>query len=277
MRCIWLSTLVVCGACVPPNASGADAGLDGAAGRLVDGGPGGDGGPPDASTQLDGGTDAGGIDAGPLRVVLFSKTQGFRHDSIGAARAALTALDAGWASRSTESSSELTQWLAATDVVVFLLTSGDVLSTSEERVFEAFINRGGGWVGIHSAADTEYHWPFYESLVGAWFLQHPAIASGTLSHDGGVAVNHLPSRWPRTDEWYDFRRNPREVATVELTIDERTYQGGVMGADHPLAWRRTLDGGGRAYTTAVGHTAESWAEPLLLEHVRRAIDWAGRR
>jgi Trehalose utilisation len=37
------------------------------------------------------------------------------------------------------------------------------------------VTGGGSWLGIHCAAASEYHWPWFDELVGAWFDQHPEI------------------------------------------------------------------------------------------------------
>jgi type 1 glutamine amidotransferase len=129
---------------------------------------------------------------------------------------------------------------------------------------------------VHSAADTEYNWPFYGELVGAYFKQHPAIQPATVNVEVAdhPATAGLPSPWMRTDEWYDFQTNPRATTTVLVTIDESTYTGGTMGADHPLVWAHATAGGGRAIYTEMGHTAESYSDPLFRGHLAGAIRWA---
>jgi hypothetical protein len=124
---------------------------------------------------------------------------------------------------------------------------------------------------VHSASDTEYDWSWYGGLVGAYFRDHPAIQQAVVN----VAEprNGLPAQWTRTDEWYNFRPNPRSSVHVLATLDESTYQGGTMGADHPIAWWHDYDGG-RAWYTAGGHTIESWSEPLFLAHVLSGIEYA---
>lgn len=165
-------------------------------------------------------------------------------------------------------------------MVVFLSTSGDVLDASQEAALERFVRAGNGWVGIHSASDTEYSWPFYGGLVGAYFREHPVIQEAlvrveTNSHPATAA---LPSEFRRTDEWYAFATNPRPNVTVLLTLDETTYAPATsaMGADHPIAWFHAYEGG-RAFYTALGHTRESYAEANFLAHVAGGIEWAAGR
>jgi type 1 glutamine amidotransferase len=207
----------------------------------------------------------------PPRVLVFSKTAGFRHESIGPATEAITALgaDHGVEVVATEDAAMFgADRLAGFDAVVFLMTTGDVLDPAQQSAMEHFVTTGGGFVGIHSAADTEYDWPWYGELVGAYFESHPAIQPATVLVDDAAhpSTAALPSPWTVTDEWYNFRTNVRGSARVLLTVDEATYTGGSMGADHPIAWCRDV-GQGRSWYTGLGHTSEQWATPELQEHV----------
>jgi type 1 glutamine amidotransferase len=162
---------------------------------------------------------------------------------------------------------------------VFLNTTGDLLDDAQQSAFERYIRAGGGFAGVHAAADAEYEWPWYGELLGAYFQSHPSIqwAGLTVEAPHAPSTAHLPPRWTRTDEWYNFRANPRDHVDVLLTIDESTYDGGAQGDDHPIAWRHEFQGG-RAWYTAGGHTSESFNDPLFLTHVIGGILWAaGRR
>lgn len=215
----------------------------------------------------------------PLRVFIFTATAGFRHDSIPAAEAALRALDPNlFALTFSADAAELTRALPNNDVVAFVLTSGDVLNEAEQAAFEAFVRAGGGFVGVHSASDSEYDWPFYAELIGARFADHPEIQPARVLRESDThpSVRFLPEVWERTDEWYNFDRNPRADVAVLLRVDEASYQGGSHGDDHPIAWSHALDAG-RALYTALGHTAESWSDPSFVRHVSEALLWAGQR
>jgi len=159
--------------------------------------------------------------------------------------------------------------------VVFLCTTGDVLGEAQQAAFQRYIEAGGGFVGIHSAADTEYDWPWYGDLVGAYFKGHPAVQPATIVVSDSVhpSTRSLPTHWNRTDEWYDFRTNPRGRVHVLATVSEATYSDGEMGADHPIAWCQFY-GGGRTWYTALGHTRESYSEPLFLRHLWGGIQFA---
>jgi type 1 glutamine amidotransferase len=211
-------------------------------------------------------------------VLVFSKTAGFRHDAIPAGIAAIRSLGEqnNFAVDASEDAAMFAdEILARYRVVVFLNTTGDVLASGEQAAFERFVRRGGGYVGIHSASDTEYDWPWYGALVGTYFSKHPAIQTATLnvvdpSHE---STRHLPVKWTRTDEWYNFTRDLDPAITVLIRIDERSYRGGTMGAGHPLCWYHAYDGG-RSWYTALGHTIASYSEPLFLQHLLGGITWA---
>jgi type 1 glutamine amidotransferase len=216
-----------------------------------------------------------------LRLLVFTKTQAFRHASIPAARAAvaLLARQRGWRVDFTEDAAQFTSaTLARYDAVLFLLTTGNVLGAAQKAAFEQYIRSGGGFAGVHSASDTEYSWAWYDGLVGAHNNvnnKHSSVVQGTINvvDPTHSSTSMLPARWTRTDEWYNFASNPRPRVHVLMTMDETTYRGGTMGADHPIAWYHAYDGG-RAWFTALGHTTESYSEPLFLAHLGGGIAYA---
>ena len=210
--------------------------------------------------------------------LVFSKTAGFRHASIPAGLTQLRSLAAqeGFTLDATENASFFTDsTLAKYQVVIFLNTTGDILNSTQQEAFERYIRSGRGFVGIHSAADTEYDWPFYGDLVGAYFESHPAVQSGTVTVADKVhpSTSHLPNRWSRSDEWYNYNMNPRGNVHILATVEESTYQGGNMGHDHPIAWCHTYEGG-RSWYTGLGHTAATFEEPLFQDHILQGIRYA---
>jgi type 1 glutamine amidotransferase len=212
-------------------------------------------------------------------ILVFTRTAGFRHDSIPDGVAAIEALGAehGFAVDHTEDPTVFSDaGLAPYRAVVFLSTTGHVLEADQQRAFERYIGNGGGYVGIHSATDTEYDWAWYGGLVGAYFSSHPEIQTARVHIEDASdpATAMLPDPWVRTDEWYSFRANPRANGVhVLLTLDESSYNGGTMGADHPIAWYHAY-AGGRAWYTAGGHTSESFSEPLFVAHLLGGIQYA---
>ncbi|MEY9835217.1 ThuA domain-containing protein [Streptacidiphilus sp. EB103A] len=216
------------------------------------------------------------------RVLLFTRTAGFRHDSIPAGIAALGELAAGQGLEltATEDPEAFTEAeLAGTGAVVFLSTTGEVLTDAGRRALEQFHSAGGGFLGIHSAAGTEYDWPYYGELLGSRFHSHPAPqpATVTVEDRDHPATGHLPEQWAWTDEWYDFRSPPRTAGVrVLATVDESGYQGGRMGADHPLVWCREPEGRGRSFYTALGHFDDAYADPAFRAHLLGALLWVCR-
>jgi len=211
-------------------------------------------------------------------VLVFSKTTAFRHDSIPQGIAAIRdlAADHDFAVDSTEDAARFTDAeLRRYRVVVFLSTTGEILDSGQKAAFERFIRSGGGFVGIHSASDTEYRWAWYGRLAGAYFASHPEIQRATvrIEDPDQVSTKDLPRSWERTDEWHNFRSNPRGNLHVLAVLDESTYSGGSMGTDHPIAWCQQIDGG-RSWYTAMGHTSESYAEPLFRLHLLGGIETA---
>lgn len=222
----------------------------------------------------------------PVRILVFSRTAGYRHESIPAGVAALAELgDANsFAVTATEDVDVFTgDGLRPYAAVVFLNTSGDVFAGEHRRAFEEYISGGGGFVGVHCAANSEPKWPFYLNLVGARFSGHPAIQPATLHVDdrSHPATAHLGEAWTRTDEWYNFDQQPIGAARVLLSVDESGYEGGTMGEQHPIAWcyeprgvaSREERRSGRAFYTALGHSIECYAEPAIRDHLLGAISW----
>ncbi|GMR22714.1 MAG: hypothetical protein BMS9Abin37_1082 [Acidobacteriota bacterium] len=224
-----------------------------------------------------------------LSVLIYSKTAPYhgrdfeyRHEAIAEGTAAIRAIGAreGWTVEATEDASRFNdETLARFDVVVFLLTTGDVLGVKEQAAFERFIRSGKGYVGIHSASDTEHAWPWYGELVGAYFKDHPTIQEATyiVEDRSHPATKDLSERWTRTDEHYNFQTNPRPNVHVLMTLDESSYDvgDGAMG-DHPIAWYHDYDGG-RAFYTALGHVKDSYDDLLFLGHLEGGITWAGSK
>ena len=219
--------------------------------------------------------------AAPLtKILVFSKTAGFRHDSIPAGIAAIRQLGSqnGFAVDATEDAAAFTtQNLAQYQAVVWLSTTGDVLNASQQTAFETYVTGGGGYVGVHAAADTEYDWPWYGGLVGAWFQSHPAQqqASVVVEDRTNPSTAHLPAVWSRFDEWYNYRTNPRSAVKVLARLDESSYSGGTMGGDHPITWCHN-QGAGRAWYTGLGHTIESYSDTQFTRMLLGGIQVASR-
>ncbi|TYB41281.1 ThuA domain-containing protein, partial [Microbispora tritici] len=136
----------------------------------------------------------------------------------------------------------------------------------QKDAFQRYIQKGGGYVGVHAAADSGYSWNWYGKLVGAYFKQHPAIQQATVKVEDPAhpSTAGLPTTWSRTDEWYDYQTNPRNTVHVLTSLDEKSYTGGTMGADHPNTWCQDYDGG-RSWYTGLGHLKENYSEANFLK------------
>lgn len=221
---------------------------------------------------------------GNPKVLVFHKTAGYHHESIPDGIAAIEKLGAenGFDVDATENAEDINEEnLEKYAAVIWLSTTGDVLNHYQEADFERYIQSGGGYVGIHAAADTEYDWGWYGKLVGGYFADHPGINDPNpnvqpgVVHKSGVkhpSVDFLPDPWERTDEWYSYKKvNPQ--TTKLLMLDEASYQGGMDMGEHPIAWYHDYDGG-RAFYTGGGHTSESFQEENFLKHLLAGIQYA---
>ncbi len=235
-------------------------------------------GPRAASTTPATITATGAATTAPAKhILVFTHTAGFRHGSIpdGVACFQRIAAANNLQMTHTEDPAIFTdEALANFGAVVFLNTTGDILNADQQAAMERHHRAGAGFMGVHSAADTEYDWSWYGQLLGAYFRSHPAIQEASidvldLTHP---STRHLPHRWTRRDEWYDFRTQPAPGVQRLLNLDESTYSGGVMGQQHPIAWCHTFDGG-RSFYTAGGHTSQSYTEPDFVKHLSGGLLW----
>lgn len=219
---------------------------------------------------------AGSVLAAPPRALIFTKTATFRHDSIPTAIAALqrVAEQQGMQADATEDATAFTpQNLARYRVVIFASTTGDVLDATQQKAMEDFVDAGGGFMGVHAAADTEYDWPWYGQLVGAYFRNHPPGQQTTRVRFDRDGIAEQGREWKVTDEIYNYRDNPRERVQVIATVDESDYAGGTMGDDHPIAWCHA-SAKGRAWYTGLGHDAAMYADPVFLRHLANGLRYA---
>ncbi len=219
----------------------------------------------------------------PDLVLVFTKTDGYRHKSIEKGALTLRQLGRknGFIALQSETAEDFNhQNLRNYKLVIFLSTTMDVLNPSQQKAFESYIKNGGSFMGIHAAADTEYDWAWYGKLVGGYFDSHPndpnvRNAKIDVLNKEHASTAHLKDTWLRSDEWYNYKNlNPK--VTVLMNLDEKSYEGGTNGDSHPIAWYHEFDGG-RAYYTGGGHTESSFDEPDFKQHLLGAIEWCLRR
>ncbi|RFM27180.1 ThuA domain-containing protein [Deminuibacter soli] len=212
------------------------------------------------------------------RILVFCKTAGYHHQSIAVGKVAIMQLGAAHhfdVDTTADSTVFTDKNLKKYAAVVFLSTTGNVLNDEQQAAFEKYIRAGHGFVGVHAATDTEYDWPWYNKLVGAYFKSHPKQQEAVLhvTDSSFIASKHLPATWKRKDEWYNFKTTNWDDVHVLITIDESSYTGGENGNYHPMSWYHNYDGG-RSFYTELGHTDESYADPLYLQHLLGGIEYA---
>ncbi|WP_223248766.1 ThuA domain-containing protein [Leeuwenhoekiella nanhaiensis] len=212
---------------------------------------------------------------GTKNVLVFKKTNGFRHASIETGVETLREIgrENVWAVQHSEDSLIFTpQNLKNFDLVVFLSTTGDILGEEQQEAFKNYMENGGKFFGIHAASDTEYGWPWYGEFIGGYFMSHPKTQKATVvKKEKHPTVAMFPERFERTDEWYNFKNLSPNVH-VTLTLDESSYEGGANGDYHPHAWFHKV-GEGEMYYTGGGHTEEAYAEPLFRKHLEEVMKW----
>jgi len=222
-----------------------------------------------------------------FNVLLFTKTDGWHHKSINAAVTAMQAL--------AEKNFFTVDWqedpklinddnLKHYDVIMFLLTTGDILNDDEQAAMERFIRSGKGFVGVHSASDTEYDWDWYSKMVGRNFHIHPLVQTARVKvlDRNFPGLEYFPDQFLWTDEWYEFGPEHAKDLHYILSVDESTYDpnadwgrvaGHGMGKFHPLSWYHYYDGG-RAFYTALGHIGANYSDPNFMHHIYGGLYWA---
>lgn len=211
------------------------------------------------------------------RILVFSLTKGFHHTSIKEGNTFFISLGSqhGFITDTSTNASDFTiENLKRYNAVVWLNTTGDVLNTNQQVAFEKYIQGGGGYVGIHAATDTEYDWPWYNTLAGAYFSSHPQIQTAKMFTLDKTfpATTFLPDSFYHKDEFYDFKSVSTDLHFL-IRVDEKSYQGGKMNDFHPMAWYHEVDGG-RAFYSNFGHTPENFSDSLITEHFWQGLKWS---
>ena len=215
------------------------------------------------------------------KVLVFFKTTFYYHESIPDGIAAVQGLGKQMhfdVDTTTDASKFTDNNLKQYAAIIFLSTSdtsGALLNNTQQDALKHFIESGKGYVGIHAAADAEYHWPWYNHLVGAYFKSHPKQQDAEIhvADSDFIATQMLPSSWKKFDEWYNFKETHWDEVHVLLTVDEKSYTGGENGDYHPICWYHSYDGG-RSFYLALGHTKESYSDPLFLKILAGGIKYA---
>jgi len=228
-------------------------------------------------------TSAGIIAKPKPKLLVFSKTKGFHHSSIAVGNTAIIKLGAENnfdVDTTTDASKFTIDNLKQYAAIVFLSTTGmsnQLFTEDQKTALMKYMEQGGGYVGIHAATDCCYDWQWYGNLSGAYFKGHPAQQEAVIDvvDASNIATSFLPKEWKRKDEWYSFKWMATDLHVL-LKIDESSYDQqnpDLKMGDHPMAWYHEYDGG-RAFYTELGHTDESYADPLYLKHILGGIKYA---
>lgn len=209
------------------------------------------------------------------KVIVFSKTSGYRHKSIEVGIKSIEKLgtENGFIVDSTEDSDVLIKKIRKYNAVIFLNTTGDVFNEKQQKKFKKYIERGGGFVGVHAATDTEYEWPWYGKMVGAYFLKHPKQQTAKIDivDCEHRATAFLGTTWSKFDEWYNFK-NINPSIHVLMKLDESSYKGGLNGKNHPISWVQKIKKG-KMFYTGLGHTEKSYSNTKFLKHLLGGIKY----
>jgi len=222
-----------------------------------------------------------------FKALLFTKTDGFHHESIHEGVAAIRQLanrnhfTVDWHENATIFNDKALEGYA---VIIFLNTTGNILNDEQQAAFEKFIRAGKGFVGIHSASDTEYEWPWYIKMVGMMFKIHPQNQTAYLKVENSnfPGMERFPAKLLWTDEWYEFGPRKADDLKFLLSVDEKSYnpnakwgdnEGKGMGTFHPISWYHPYDGG-RAFYTALGHIPLTFSDQIFQNHLYGGIYWA---
>ena len=222
-----------------------------------------------------------------FKALLFTKTDGFHHESIHEVVATIRQLanrhhfTVDWHENAAIFNDKALEGYA---VIIFLNTTGNILNDEQQAAFEKFIRAGKGFVGIHSASDTEYEWPWYTKMVGMMFKIHPQNQTAYLKVENSnfPGMERFPAKLLWTDEWYEFSARKADDLKFLLSVDEKSYnpyakwgenEGKGMGNFHPISWYHPYDGG-RAFYTALGHIALTFSDQIFQNHIYGGIYWA---
>lgn len=247
----------------------------------------------------------------PRKLLVFAKTNGFRHASIATGKLAFIEMGRKTGAFEAVVTEDLDQFeidnLKKYDAVLFLSTTMNVFSpndaemkklTDEEKktaaVREArlkdnlmrFIKSGRGYIGIHAATDCCYEWPEYGKMVNGFFNGHPWTADTMVS----VKVEPGQEKHPLVamfegqnvdfpEEIYQFK-DPYDSKAVHMLLrldTEKTdmTRGGInrTDGDFGIAWARHWEKG-RVFYCSLGHNHEMYWNLKVLRHYLAGIQWA---
>jgi type 1 glutamine amidotransferase len=214
----------------------------------------------------------------PKNVLIFSKTEAFRHSSISKGKDFFS--DMGkknhWEMTFSENSELFSdKSLANYDVIVFLNTTGNILNDNEQEALKGYLESGKGFVGIHSAAYTEVDWKWYTNMIGTSLDTHVKEINAELSARLDTKHPALEG-WNEKEvfftEWYNFKQPIGKHINILTTLNEDSYKGLKMNSSHPISWYHLYDGG-KVFYTELGHSEATYDDLRFYNHIQGALQW----
>jgi chitinase len=176
------------------------------------------------------------------------------------------------------------QNLAGYQVFIPLQQAPFDMSPAQQLAVQHFVEKGGGWVGIHAGgltgnffkgADKPY-WQWFEDFMGGIiYSPHPGFQKGILVIEDSIhpVTKGLPAQCTIADEWYEFNKSPRSNVRVLAVADESSYKQNKPMGDHPIIW--VNEHFRRMVYIGIGHDPYLWQDNNFSSLVRNAILWAG--
>lgn len=247
----------------------------------------------------------------PRKILVFSKTNGFRHESIASGKIALEEMGRKTGVFEAVISDNLENFeadaLVKFDAVCFMNTTMDVFSPHKDDLAKMsqaekkaaaerdvrlkenlmeFIKSGRGFVGIHSATDTFYEWEEYGKMINGYFNGHPWSSNTRVSIkvEPGQEAHPLVAMFKGKnlefkEEIYQHRE-PYNSEAVEmlLRLDTKKTDMDVdnvkrTDGDFGVSWARNWDKG-RVFYSSIGHNHEMFWHQEVLSHYLAGIQWA---
>lgn len=230
------------------------------------------------------------IDTKGMHALIYTKNgEGFVHDNIESSIKGLEKLlrEKGMTFDTSEDPSLFTtDNLKKYDVLIFSSTNNETFDNDRQRsAFQKYIQKGGGFVGIHSASGSERNWPWFWAMLGGKFYRHPPFQSFNIvkidpDHSSATAV---PDYWEREDECYYLKELNPDIhiilAADLMSIDDpkmEEYPSNTFGKYFPVTWCHSFDGGHQWYTS-LGHAPEHYEDPVFMDHIWGGIEWVLRK
>ena len=245
------------------------------------------------------------------KLLVFSRTNGFRHESIATGKVALVEMGKKTGAYEAVVSEELENFekdkISQFDAICFLSTTQNPFSPFKEEMKKmsadekkaakeyemqlkenlmAFVKGGGGFVGIHAATDTFYEWAEYGEMINGYFDGHPWNAKTDVSikvepgQEGHPLVEMFGGENIEFKEEIYQHKDPYDSEKVHmlLRLDPEKSDMNVKGLkredkDWGVSWARNWEDG-KVFYCSIGHNHEMYWNEKVLKHYLAGIQWA---